>query len=166
MAQRVKNLGAKQETCVRLLGWEDPLEKGLATHSSILAWRIPLTEEPGHRSLADNGPWGRKQLDTTKRLTHTLINFEHTLAILPNPKNPYFYRLYNINILTHTLEILHSIYVYIYVCTHMYVYKCIQICVYLCSLFMLMLSGKKKQRKKIFELIEKQKIIIDQKQKF
>ena len=36
-----------QETGVRCLGWEDPLEKGMATHSSILAWRIPLTEEPG-----------------------------------------------------------------------------------------------------------------------
>ena len=38
-----------QETQVRLLGWEDPLEKGMVTHSSILAWRIPLTEEPGRQ---------------------------------------------------------------------------------------------------------------------
>ena len=36
-----------QETCVRSLGWEDPLEEGMATHSSILAWGIPWTEEPG-----------------------------------------------------------------------------------------------------------------------
>ena len=43
MAQLVKNLPAMQETWVRLLGWEDPLEKGKATHSSILAWRIPWT---------------------------------------------------------------------------------------------------------------------------
>ena len=43
----VKNLPAMQETKVRSLGWEDPLEKGLDTHSSILAWRIPWTEEPG-----------------------------------------------------------------------------------------------------------------------
>ena len=42
----VKNSPAVQETCVRSLGWEDPLEKGMATHSSILAWRIPWTEEP------------------------------------------------------------------------------------------------------------------------
>ena len=42
----VKNLPAMQETRVRSLGWDDPLEKGMATHSSILAWRIPLTEEP------------------------------------------------------------------------------------------------------------------------
>jgi len=43
----VKNLPAIQETQLRLLGWEDPLEKGMATHSNILAWRIPWTEEPG-----------------------------------------------------------------------------------------------------------------------
>ena len=47
MAQTVKNLPAMQETWVRNLGWEDPLEKEMATHSSILAWRIPRTEEPG-----------------------------------------------------------------------------------------------------------------------
>ena len=43
----VKNLPAMQETWVQSLSWEDPLEKGMATHSNILAWRIPLTEEPG-----------------------------------------------------------------------------------------------------------------------
>ena len=43
----VKNLRAMQETHVRSLGQEDPLEKGMATHSSILAWRIPWTEKPG-----------------------------------------------------------------------------------------------------------------------
>ena len=47
MAQMVKNLPAMQETQAQFLGWEDPLEKGMATHSSILAWRIPWTEEPG-----------------------------------------------------------------------------------------------------------------------
>ena len=47
VAQMIKNLPAVQETRVRSLGWEDPLEKGTATHSSILAWRIPWTEEPG-----------------------------------------------------------------------------------------------------------------------
>ena len=46
-AQRVRNLAAVQETQVQYLGGEDPLEKGMATHSSILAWRIPWTEEPG-----------------------------------------------------------------------------------------------------------------------
>ena len=43
----VKNLPAMQDTQVQSLGWEDPLEKGMTTHSSILAWRIPQTEEPG-----------------------------------------------------------------------------------------------------------------------
>ena len=47
MAQTVKNLPAMEKTWVRSVGQEDPLEKGMATHSSILAWRIPLTEEPG-----------------------------------------------------------------------------------------------------------------------
>ena len=47
MAQTVKNLPAMRETQIRSLSWEDPLEKGKATHSSILAWRIPWTEEPG-----------------------------------------------------------------------------------------------------------------------
>ena len=45
VAQMVKNLPARQETQVRSLGWEDPLEKGKATHSGILAWEIPQTEE-------------------------------------------------------------------------------------------------------------------------
>ena len=47
LAQAVKNLPAMQETQVRSLGWEDPLEKETATHSGILAWRIPWTEDPG-----------------------------------------------------------------------------------------------------------------------
>ena len=47
VAQTVKNLPAMQETWVQFLGWEDPLEKGMATHASILAWRIPWAEEPG-----------------------------------------------------------------------------------------------------------------------
>ena len=47
VAQMVKNLPAMQETQVRSLGQDDPLEEGMATHSSILAWRIPWTEEPG-----------------------------------------------------------------------------------------------------------------------
>ena len=47
VTQLVKSLPAMWETCVQSLGWEDPLEKGMVTHSSILAWRIPGTEEPG-----------------------------------------------------------------------------------------------------------------------
>ena len=47
MTQTVKNLHAMQETWVYSLGWEDPLEKGMATHSCTLAWEIPWIEEPG-----------------------------------------------------------------------------------------------------------------------
>ena len=47
MAQKVKCLPAVRETWVRSLGWEDPLEKEMTTHSSTLAWKIPWTEEPG-----------------------------------------------------------------------------------------------------------------------
>ena len=47
VAQMVKNLPSLRETWVQPLGWEDLLEEGMATHSSILAWRIPWTEEPG-----------------------------------------------------------------------------------------------------------------------
>ena len=56
----VKNLPALQGTWVQSVGWEDPLEKGMAPHSSILAWRIPWTEEPG--GLLSMG-WQRARLD-------------------------------------------------------------------------------------------------------
>ena len=61
----VKNMPAMQETQVQSLGQEDSLEKGMATHSSILAWKIPWTEEPGRL----HSQWGRKALDTTEQLT-------------------------------------------------------------------------------------------------
>ena len=54
VAQLVKNPPAMQETWVRFLGWEDPLEKGKATHSSILAWRIPWTVSPWGRRVGHN----------------------------------------------------------------------------------------------------------------
>ena len=63
MAQRVKNLPAIRETQVQSLDWEDLLEKGMAIHSSIFAWRIPWTERPGGL-----WSWGRKELDITKQL--------------------------------------------------------------------------------------------------
>ena len=58
VAQTGKNLPAMQETQVRSWGWEDPLEEGMVTHSSILAWRIPRTEQPGGYSS-----WSRKESD-------------------------------------------------------------------------------------------------------
>ena len=58
----VKNLPAMQEIWVRSLGLKDPLKKGKATHSSILAWRIPWTEEPSEL----HSPWGLKESDMTE----------------------------------------------------------------------------------------------------
>ena len=63
VAQMVKNLPDMQETWVQSLGWEYPLEKEMATHSSILAWEIH-----GQRRPAGCSPWGHKELDTTERL--------------------------------------------------------------------------------------------------
>ena len=65
----VKNPPAMQETRVRSLGWEDPLENRMATHSSILAWRIPRTEETGRLQSV-----GHKELDMTERLSHMIMN--------------------------------------------------------------------------------------------
>ena len=67
MAQIAKSQLATIETWVRSLGWEDPLEKRMATYSSILAWRIP-------QSLVDYSPWGCKDSDTTKQLTFSLCS--------------------------------------------------------------------------------------------
>ena len=66
MDQMIKNLSAMQATQVRSLGWEDALEKEMATHSNILAWRIPWTQ-----SLVGFSPWDCKQLDRTEQFTHT-----------------------------------------------------------------------------------------------
>ena len=63
VAQMVKNLPAMQETRFRSLGWEDPLEKGTAAHSSILAWNKPWRARP----------WGHKESDTTELLTFSLF---------------------------------------------------------------------------------------------
>ena len=60
VAQMVKNLPVMQETQVQSRGWEDPLEKGMATHSSMLAWRIPWTEESGRLESM-----GLQELDMT-----------------------------------------------------------------------------------------------------
>ena len=62
MAQTVKNLPAMWEIWVQSLGWEDPLEEGMVTHSSILAWSIPMDRDP-------YSPWGRKESDTTETLS-------------------------------------------------------------------------------------------------
>ena len=72
MAQRLKCLPGMQETQVQSLSWEDPLEKEMATHSSILAWRIQ-EDSIGGRSLVGYSPWGRKESDTTERLHFMIV---------------------------------------------------------------------------------------------
>ena len=68
----LKNLLAMWETWVRSLGSEDPLEKGMATHSSILAWRIPWTG-----GLVGYSPWGHKESDIAEKLTLTIPDILH-----------------------------------------------------------------------------------------
>ena len=78
VAQTVKNLPAMWETQVQFLSQKVPLEKEMSTHTNILAWRIPWTEEPGglHSS------WGCKESDMTERLTHTHILYVITHTLL------------------------------------------------------------------------------------
>ena len=100
VVQTVKHLPTMQETQVQFLRWEGLLEKEMATHSSILAWRIPWTEEP----TVGYSPWGRKGWDTTERLHfffftfylptcdnethfHTLTNIPSEVKISPPAKN-------------------------------------------------------------------------------
>ena len=75
----VKNLPAMQDIWVWSLGWEDPLEKGMATYSSILAWETPWTEEPGTL----HSPSGHKESDTTKRLTLHFFMSKELCSPLP-----------------------------------------------------------------------------------
>ena len=67
----IKRLPTMWVTRVQSLSREDPLEKEMATHSSILAWKIPWTE--GQRSLVGYSPWGRKELDMTEQLHFTSL---------------------------------------------------------------------------------------------
>ena len=69
VAQRVKRLPAMLETRVQSLGQEDPLQKEMATHSSILAWKIPRTEVPGGLY----SPWGHKESDVTEQLSRHVL---------------------------------------------------------------------------------------------
>ena len=90
VVQMVKRLPAMQETWVRSLGQKDPLEKEMATHSSILAWRISWAvayQAPGY------SPWDRKELDTTERfhiITYINIYYYHLRLMKILPTNIYF----------------------------------------------------------------------------
>ena len=71
----VKNPPTMWETWVQFLGWEDPLEKGIATHSNILAWRIPWTEEPE-----------RAESERTSQITHLDLHSYYTEKVIPTTK--------------------------------------------------------------------------------
>ena len=75
VTQTIKNPPAMQESWVRSLGWEDPLEKGKATHSSILAWKIPWTIY---------SPWGHKESDMTERLSLHFTSLHASIAFSQN----------------------------------------------------------------------------------
>ena len=75
MAQAVKHLPAMRETWVQSLGWEDLLEKEMATHSSILAWKIPWTE-----SLVDYSTWSRKESDMTEGLHFHFLSLSPSIG--------------------------------------------------------------------------------------
>ena len=71
-AQTVKSLPAMQETCVRSLGWEDPLEEGMATHSSVLAWRIPM-DRGAWWATVHGVPESQTRLNDQQFLLHLLL---------------------------------------------------------------------------------------------
>ena len=73
MAQTVKNLPAMQKTSVQFLGQEDSLEKGMATHSSVLAWRIAWTEEPGRLQSMGSQRVGHDWVTNTLGVIVTLV---------------------------------------------------------------------------------------------
>ena len=85
VAQTVKRLPAMRETRVRSLGQEDPMEKEMATHSSILAWRIPWMEEPGR--LQSTGSQSRTRLSdfTFFSLSHTYMYVRSVVSVSVGP---------------------------------------------------------------------------------
>ena len=93
VAQLVKNLSARQETRVLFLGWEVPLEKGMAIHSSILAWRIPRTEKPGGLQSMRLQSWTRLSYWVTVSPQSTLHRCDSSVAHVvsvqvPDPGRP------------------------------------------------------------------------------
>ena len=79
----VKNLPAMWETCIWSLGWKHSLEKGLATHSSILPWRIPWTEKPGKLQVhGATKSWTRLSVNTLAMITFLLRIIFKTKSLL------------------------------------------------------------------------------------
>ena len=88
LAQMVKNLPTIQENWVQFLGEEDPLEKGMATHSSILAWRIPWTEEPGWLQSVGSKRVGHDRATNACLLLRGAHGVSHLWTLTPSPGFP------------------------------------------------------------------------------
>ena len=91
VAQLVKNPPAMQETWVHSMGLEDPLEKKMTTHSSIVAWRIPW-----QRCLAGYSPWDQKELDTTEQLRFHSLMGSSFIHLIRTDSNEFFLMVSNI----------------------------------------------------------------------
>ena len=90
MAQMVKNLCAMQETQVWSLGQENPLEEGMVTHSNILAWRTPRTEEPGGLSIGSQRVGHHRVPNTTHTHTHTHTHTQNNFQRFPQQRSPWY----------------------------------------------------------------------------
>ena len=106
--QTVKDLPTMQETGVQSLGWEDPLEKGMATHFSILAWKIPWTEEPGGLQFEIISDLTKKLRNSAKKscvpFTHfaqMLLSSTHPIMIKTRKLKSYLKTLFKLSQLSH-----------------------------------------------------------------
>ena len=81
VSQTVRNPFAMQDTLVKYLGWEDPLEKELATHSSILAWRIPWTKEPGRLQSMGSQRVGHGRVTVHEHSVYIYILFKNSFSL-------------------------------------------------------------------------------------
>ena len=130
----VKHLSTMQETWVRSLGWEDSLEKEMATHSSTIAWKIPWTEEPGRLQSMGSQRVGHNWV--TSLSLFTLLSKQVTMLRVYS----YFHNRYSKNaihyilLMTHFLKMFwkHFLYIRTCVCISIYtIHRSVYVCVYL-----------------------------------
>ena len=103
VAQTVKNLPARRKSHVLSLGWEDPAEKGMAPHASILAWEIPWTEEPGGLQSMGSQTVRHDQVTNTLTFVHSEVKTTIKLMNMPSPHGSYLYLCFLVMICTRTL---------------------------------------------------------------
>ena len=103
VAQTVKNLPARRKSHVLSLGWEDPAEKGMAPHASILAWEILWTEEPGGLQSMGSQTVRHDQVTNTLTFVHSEVKTTIKLMNMPSPHGSYLYLCFLVMICTRTL---------------------------------------------------------------